>query len=203
MQEGCSVNNGSRCPDEALVPREILIPKAGREELVDELHSTHLSYQGMRSLARNKFFWPGLTSALERKYINCKECKENSISNHDKAFQVIPEGLTMLSPGEQISVDFGTYHKQDMLMVKDRVSGLIWAKATKNQTAQAGFDAIMEWAYRMGIPHEVRSDGAGSFRTSFTELLKSVGIKHVHTSPYNSKSNGGSERCVRSIKDVL
>ena len=45
--------------------REILIPKAGREELVDELHSTHLSYQGMRSLARNKFFWPGLTSSLE------------------------------------------------------------------------------------------------------------------------------------------
>ena len=55
----------------------------------------------------------------------------------------------------------------------------------------------------MGIPHEVRSDGAGSFRTSFTELLRSVGIKHVHTSPYNSKSNGGSERCVCSIKDVL
>ena len=78
----------------------------------------------------------------------------------------------MLAPGEQISVDFGTYQKQDMLMVKDRVSGLIWAKATKNQTAQEAFNAIMEWSYRMGIPHEVRSDGAGSFRTSLTELLK-------------------------------
>ena len=120
-----------------------------------------------------------------------------------KTVKVIPEGLTMLAPGEQISVDFGTYQKQDMFMVKDRVSGLIWAKATKNQTAQAAFDAIMEWAYRMGIPHEVRSDGAGSFRTSFTDLLKSVGIKYVHTSPYNSKSNGGSERSVRSIKYVL
>ena len=54
----------------------------------------------------------------------------------------------------------------------------------------------------MGLPHEVRSDGAGSFRTSFTQLLKSVGINHVHTSPYNSKSNQ-AERCVRSIKDVL
>ena len=36
--------------------REILIPKAGRQELVDQLHTTHLSFQGMRNLARNKFF---------------------------------------------------------------------------------------------------------------------------------------------------
>ena len=182
--------------------REILIPKAGREELVNELHSTHLSFQGMRLLAKDKFFWPGLTASLERKYINCRECKENSISNHDKKVQVIPENLTMLAPGEQISIDFATYNSQNMLMVKDRVSGMIWAKATKNQTAHAAFEAVMEWAHRMGIPHEVRSDGAGSFRTSFTQLLKSVGNKHVHTSPYNSKSNQ-AERCVRSIKDVL
>ena len=61
-----------------------------------------------------------MTSALERKYVNCQECKVNSISNHDKAVQVIPEELTMLAPGEQISVDFATYQKQDMLLVKDR-----------------------------------------------------------------------------------
>ena len=61
----------------------------------------------------------------------------------------------------------------------------------------------MEWSYRLGMPHEVRSDGAGSFRASFTNLLKEVGINHIHASPYNSKSNSGVERSVRSIKDVL
>ena len=34
-------------------------------------------------------------------------------------------------------------------------------------------------------------------------MLREVGVNHVHTSPYNSKSNGGVERSVRSIKDVL
>ena len=34
-------------------------------------------------------------------------------------------------------------------------------------------------------------------------MLKEVGIKHVHTSPYNSKSNGGCERGIRSLKDCL
>ena len=55
----------------------------------------------------------------------------------------------------------------------------------------------------MGLPHECRSDGGGSFRNRFTDLLKGVGIKHVYTSPYNSKSNGGCERAVRSLKDCL
>ena len=89
------------------------------------------------------------------------------------------------------------------MVVKDRVSGLIWARPTKDQTTQEAFKVIMEWSHRMGLPHEVRSDGGGSFRNRFTELLKGVGINHIHTSPYNSKSNGGCERAVRSIKDCL
>ena len=57
----------------------------------------------------------------------------------------------------------------------------------------------MEWVYGAGILHECRSDGGGSFRSRLTTMLKEVGIKHVHTSPYNSKSNGGCE----SLKDCL
>ena len=120
--------------------REILIPKEGRQALVDQLHATHLSYQGMRNLARNKFFWPGMASTLEKKYIGCQECKANSISHHDKPVQVIPEGLKMLAPGEQVSVDFCSFRKQDILMIKDRVSGLIWCRCARSQTSQDAFN---------------------------------------------------------------
>ena len=61
----------------------------------------------------------------------------------------------------------------------------------------------MEWVYDAGILHECRSDGGGSFRSRLTTMLKEVGIKHVHTSHYNSKSNGGCERGIRSLKDCL
>ena len=64
-----------------------MIPKADRKELVDQLHTTHLSFHGMRYLARNKFFWSGTTSALEKKYLSCQECKTNSMSHHDKPVQ--------------------------------------------------------------------------------------------------------------------
>ena len=183
--------------------KEILIPKESRKELIDQLQLTHLSYQGMRNLARNKFFWPGMSSSLEKKYPGCKAGKTNSIYHHDKAHQVIPEGLNLLAPGVQISIDFCLYNNQNILMVKDRVAGLIWGKLTNNQTSDEVFRAVMEWAYHVGIPHECRSDGTGSFRSRFTNMFKEVGIKHVHTSPFNSKSNGGCERGIRSLKDCL
>ena len=182
---------------------EILIPKEARAELVDQLHITHLSYRMMKDLAKGKFFWPGMASALDKKYKACEACKENSISHHDKPHQVIPENLQMLAAGEQISVDFAVFNNKDFMVVKDRVSGLIWARPTRDQTSQEAFKVIMEWSYRYGLPHECRSDGGGSFRNKFTELMKSVGINHIKTSPYNSKSNGGCERAVRSIKENL
>ena len=166
--------------------REILIPPKARKDLVEQLHLTHLSYQGMKSLASKKFFWPGMYAALEKKYVNCQQCRENAISVHDKPYQVIPEGLDMLAPGEQISVDFCIFNGKNILMIKDRVSGLIWGKVTKNQTSQEAFDAIMSWSHRMGIPHECRSDGGGSFRAKFSQMLREVGLNPVHTSPYNS-----------------
>ena len=111
---------------------EILIPKEARGELVDQLHLTHLSYQGMRGLAKGKFFWPGMASALDKKYKSCEACKMDSISHHDKPHQVIPENMQMLAAGEQISVDFAVYNNKSFMVVKDRVSGLIWARPTKN-----------------------------------------------------------------------
>ena len=83
------------------------------------------SGKGMRGLARNKFFRPGMASALEKKCRSCEPCKVDSISHHDKAHQVIPESMQMLAPGEQISVDLATFNNCTFMVVKDRVSGLI------------------------------------------------------------------------------
>ena len=96
-------------------------------------------------------------------------------------------------------MDFCSYLKQDILMMKDRVSGMIWGRITRNKTSKEAFAAVMEWSYRVGLPYEVRSDGAGSFRSSFSNLLKEVGINYVHTSPYNSKSKVGwrGEECLQ------
>ena len=77
-------------------------------------------------------------------YLGCKAFKTESISHHDKAHQVIPEGINLLAPGEQISIDFCVFNDQNIFMVKDRVSGLICGKLTKNQTSDEAFGGVME-----------------------------------------------------------
>ena len=49
----------------------------------------------------------------------------------------------------------------------------------------------------------MRSDISGSFRNSFTKKLEKLGVKETHTSPYINQSNGGPERTVGSLKQVL
>ena len=88
----------------------------------------------------------------------------------------------LLTPSEQISVDFATYNNKNMLVVKDRVSGLVWAKLSKDQTTDEAFMAIVEWCHKYGIPHSVRSDGRGSFRSRSIEKLKEMRVEHTHTS---------------------
>ena len=39
--------------------QEILIPKGYREEMLKELHSSHLSDSSMLNLAKGKLYWPG------------------------------------------------------------------------------------------------------------------------------------------------
>ena len=53
--------------------QEIIIPNLARKEMLRELHSTHLSVQGMKRLARKKFWWP--TKDLEQEYETCEACK--------------------------------------------------------------------------------------------------------------------------------
>ena len=58
--------------------QEVVIPQQARKEVLMELHSTHLSSEGMKRLARGKFYWAGMSKDIERVYMECEGCKENS-----------------------------------------------------------------------------------------------------------------------------
>ena len=181
---------------------EVLIPKKGRNEVIEILHQTHLETDSMKRLARHKFFWPKFGKDIEMRYKNCKECKENAISKPHKS-EMIPPDLTLLAPGEEIQVDYASFGNKKMIVMKDRASGFLNVVETKNQTTEEAMKAIHEWSFTYGLPHVVRSDGGPAFRKGFSSYLEGMGILHKLSSPYNSQSNGLAERGVRQIKDVL
>ena len=64
--------------------QEIFIPSVFQKELLEELHSTHLSGAAMQRIARQKFWWPGMAKDIEERYQVCKQCKDEAISKIQK-----------------------------------------------------------------------------------------------------------------------
>ena len=56
---------------------EVVIPKGAREEVLSELHATHMGAEGMKKLARGKMTWKNMKRDIERKYGECEACLIN------------------------------------------------------------------------------------------------------------------------------
>ena len=144
-----------------------------------------------------------MSSQIEQTYKSCEECVREGISKiHKKAF-VIPTDLTMLAPGEELSCDYATFANRKYLIIKDKATGFLDVKHTKDQSTAEAQRCIHEWSFTYGLPHQVKTDGGPAFREGFQSYLLGLGISHATTSAYNSTSNGLAERGVRQIKDVL
>ena len=81
------------------------------------------------------------------------------------------------------------------MVIQDRSNGYISAVLCKDQSTAEFVKALITWFHRYGFCHcqILRSDDGGSFRTSFTEEMTRLGVKHVKSSAYNSSSDGGAE----------
>ena len=182
---------------------EIIIPESDRKNMLSLLHNTHLETDSMKRLARGKFWWPKMSKDIEEIYRTCQECKEESNSKVHKRAEVIPADLTMMAPAEELSMDYATYENKKYMIIKDKASGFIDVKQTKDQTTAEAQRCVHEWSFTFGLPHKIKTDGGPAFREGFQSYLVGLGIGHTPTSAYNPESNGHAERGVRQIKDVL
>ena len=62
---------------------------------------------------------------------------------------------------------------------------------------------IREWASHWGLPYAIQSDNAACFRQGWETELEKLGIEVLHSSAYNSQSNGLVKRSVRTLKEIL
>ena len=74
-----------------------------------ELHSTHMSTEGMKKLERRKLWWPQMTKDIEKVYQACEACKENGRSKNNvpgKRVEVIPSTMEKGGPRELLCTNF-------------------------------------------------------------------------------------------------
>ena len=59
---------------------QFLVPQVLRPGLLRALHSGHASVGSMIARAKEAFWWPGISSAIEQVRANCRVCHENAPS---------------------------------------------------------------------------------------------------------------------------
>ena len=62
-----------------------------------------------------------------------------------------PPNVVLMAPAEEISTDFMSYGSQSILVIKDRQSGFIAAKLTKDKTTKAAIEALKTWFFNYGF----------------------------------------------------
>ena len=131
---------------------EVFIPTKYREQLLRELHSTHLSAASMKKLSRGKFFWPGMSRDIDNVYASCSACKSESISKMQKRTEVRPLFLDSLSPGQCVHLDFLEFKGKYYLILKDQYSGWCHYFACKDQTGLTVVEKVREYSNMFGLP---------------------------------------------------
>ena len=106
------------------------------------MHSTHLSTEGMNQLYKNQFNWPNISKDVDVLYKNCKQ----SLQCHTS--------LQQLAQGEGVSIDFMPHNSQDVLIIKDKMSGYVANMLCKKQTSKVDYVALPPLIYSYRIPYK-------------------------------------------------
>ena len=106
----------------------------------------------------------------------------NASQKVDKPDQ-IPQDLTSLFPGEQISVDFAEIYNKDILFIVDRVSCHIYGEIPRDKTFESARKVMETYFHSYTLPYQVTSDNGPCFRTKWSNWMDSMNISTHFTSP--------------------
>lgn len=205
-------NNGRNSPDdfEYVIDGDILfrgqrvvIPKTLQEEVLNELHATHLGITKMKQLARRYVYWKSIDKDIEGMVRSCESCAtvRNSPPKADLHPWEEPEGNW-----QRIHIDYaGPIQGHQLLVVIDAKSK--WAEIGVSRVAPSSsstIEILKEIFSRNGYPNVLVSDNATIFTSEeFKLFCKTCGIFQKFIAPGHPATNGLAERNVQTLKNKI
>ena len=180
----------------------VIIPKALRRDLLQELHRDHPGISRMKSLARSHIWWPGLDSDVEQLAKSCQACK--SVKQAQPVAPLHPWTWPS-KPWQRVHIDFaGPFLNKMYFLVVDAHSK--WPETFEmTQTTTTKTVSLLRHLFaKYGLPEQVVSDNGPQFTSDeFAQFMCRNGIRQTRSSPYHPSSNGAVERFVRTFKQTM
>ena len=137
-----------------------LVPEVLRPGLLRALHSGHAGVGSMISRAKEAFWWPCISLAIEQVRANCRVCHENAPSQAKEPSRGV---LKTKYAYEALSMDHFFLKGVEYLAIADRHSGMISVHATAHRGAKELLKILRLHCQRSGIPRCVYTDGSSIF----------------------------------------
>lgn len=217
----CCLKNGwpTKCRDQTLKPyflcrlqlslengcilrgHKLVIPIKFREQLLDELHSSHFGVVKTKTEARSRFWWPDVDRHIEEKIGSCSACA---------ALRAAPPRAPLApwpyppKPWQRMHLDMFTLYNKQFLVAIDAHTKWVECYVMEKTDSKSVLDKLSDIFCRYGLVRTLVTDNGSNFVSNeFEEFCNSNGINHLTSAPYHPASNGQAENTVKSVKKAL
>jgi len=192
---------------------QLVIPRCLREEVLEEAHagtmSCHLGEDKTIARVRERFFWPGYSSAVKEWCKTCVNCAARKVPSRKRRspLQNIQTGYPMQMVATDIMGPFPATASGNkyILVASDYFTRWVEAYAIPNQEATTVAGKLVDNMFcHFGLPEQLHSDMGAQFESRIIkEMCKMLHINKTHTTPYHPQSDGLVERANRTIQNML
>ena len=177
----------------------IVVPKAGRQAILQLLHQPHSGIAKTRMAAQQLYYWPNISNEIKQMVNTCEACQRNLPSQPAEPLQMSSSSRAFA----QVGTDLFEKGGQHYLVLVDRFSGFPLVHRLTALKTSTVTDRLLHWFQDWGFPQRLRSDGGPQFRGPFEDFCAKHNIVHELTSPRHSQSNGLAEAAVANVKGLL
>ena len=192
----------SVCNGCVLWGNRVIIPKVGRQRILEELHDSHQGMSRMKERARMVVWWPNIDKEIESMASCCAACQASR--NLPPVAPLHPWSFPE-RPWSRLHMDYaGPIDNHMLLVVIDAFSKWIEVFPVKSATSSVTITKLRALFATHGIPDTIVSDNGTPFVSAeMREFLSANGVRQITSSPYHPASNGLAERAVQTCKAAL
>ena len=180
--------------------RQLIIPKAMRNSVLDLIHESHLGIEKCKARARSIVYWPRMSRDIHDTVAQCPTCLTHRHKNQKEP--MIPHSIPD-RPWQKLGSDVFEHKGKPYLIVVDYYSKFIETALMRDKTAGTIVTHMKSIFARHGIPEELISDNMPYNSREFKEFANDWGFTVTTSSPTYPQSNGLSEKAVQTVKRIL
>lgn len=183
---------------------KVVLPSNLHLKAIEEAHKGHIGCPAMKRILREFFWWPNMSSHVEKFVRNCNTCVVISKRNPPIPLsnRRLPEG-----PWEILEVDFLTVNGcgfGEFMVLVDTYSRFLTVVEMRSTDARSTNDALQKIFFTWGLPLILQSDNGPPFQSNeFVRFWEAKGVKIRKSIPLCPQTNGAVERQNQGIIKAL